>query len=344
MQDIEKLGFDSFFAAQLGAETDVSVARVCGGTPPHVLVHDGEAECAALLGGRAQRLEIAVGDWVVLDEASSPSVVRRVLARRSVLQRQAAGRVTEAQVLAANVDVVLILEALDRAPAPRRLERLVALAWSAGAEPVVLLTKADVHENPAAAELEVTRSVPGVEVHAVVTTDASTVALVSQRLAGHRTGVLVGLSGAGKSTLTNSLLGSEAQRTGAVRSLDRRGRHVTTARRLFVLPSGGALIDGPGLRELALWDSREAVAVTFADITDLAGRCRFRDCRHHGEPGCAVTAAVAASELDAGRVEGYLKLQRELEVHELRREGSLRAEERRFWRPIHRAMRHMSKR
>lgn len=343
MQSLEALGWTVFFSKQRCHEARLVPARVCGGVPPAVLVHDGRVERPALVPGRAHDGGIVVGDWVLVDRGQDPWTVFTVLERSSALVRAAAGRATAAQTLAANVDLVLVLDSLERPLSPRRLERLVAFSWGCGIEPVILLTKADLHPDPGAALRDATAVAPGVAVHAVVSTDGSTAELVRTMLWPGRTAVLVGLSGVGKSTLANCLLGRLAARTGEVRSSDGRGRHTTTIRCLFPVPGGGALIDGPGIRELALWAGEEGVERTFVEIAALAESCRFRDCQHGGEPGCAVTAAVESGRLDPDRLASYLKLQRELEVSRLRREGALRAEERRRWRPIHRAMRRFEK-
>ncbi len=341
MHALESLGWTSFYADQLAPDNDLIAARVCGGVAPAVHVHDGAGERPALVHGRLRRSGVTIGDWVLLDPATSPATVAEVLRRRSTLARQAAGRATAAQPLAANVDLVLVVEAIDRPFAARRIERLVALAWSCGIEPVVLLTKADLHPDPTSAVRRAAALAPGVAVHALVSWQESAATAVKAMLAPGRTAVLVGPSGAGKSTLTNRLTGRDERRTGEVRGGDRRGRHTTTDRRLLPVPGGGALIDGPGIRELALWAGEEGVERVFADIAELSRGCRFRDCQHSGEPGCAVTAAVGDGRLAAERVASWEKLRRELEVSRLRREGSLAAEERRRWRPIHRAMRRL---
>jgi ribosome biogenesis GTPase / thiamine phosphate phosphatase len=343
MLSLVSLGWTEFFSGQIPDSPDSLPARVSGGVAPTVLVHDGVSERTALVPGRLRTTGVVVGDWVLLDTTATPACVTRVLERRSAVERQAAGRVTSVQTLAANVDLVLLAEPLDRPPSPRRLERLIALAWSSGAEPVVLLTKADLHPDAGDALRAAAAFGPGVAMHAVVSSQEATAALLRPLLAPGRTAVLVGPSGSGKSTLTNCLLGADIRSTGAVRGIDGRGRHTTTDRRLFPVPGGGALIDTPGIRELALWAGEQGIESVFPEIAELAERCRFRDCRHAGEPGCAVADAVDAGLLDAGRVAGMAKLQRELEVQRLRQAGALRQQERQLWRPIHKAMRKMNK-
>ena len=347
MIDLERLGWSGFFAQQIAGNDG-------GGAPGRVVADHGQEVTVATAAGEfaaAQRPPAAegprptVGDWVVVapDGPRGRHRIAVVLDRRSALVRKVAGAVTAAQVLAANVDVVFVVMGLDGDAKARRLERWAAAVWESGAEPVVLLNKADVAADAAAWLAEAAAAAPGVPAHLVSALTGEGVAAVGEHLAGHRTGVLVGSSGAGKSTLVNRLLGGERQRVAAVRAHDHRGRHCTTARELFVLPGGGCLIDGPGIRELQLWDADEGLGAAFADIAALASGCRFRDCRHDGEPGCAVAAAVAAGALDAARVASLHKLERELASLAARQSGAARLEEKRRWRPIHRALRKMPK-
>jgi ribosome small subunit-dependent GTPase A len=265
----------------------------------------------------------AVGDWVAVEG----SVAIAVLSRRSSFTRMSNTGATVAQVLAANIDTVFVVAPLVGRVRSRLLQRCLALAWESGATPVVLLTKSDlatdVDSRVAAAQAEAL----GVEVHAVsASTGAGLDALEPYLLAG-QTIAMIGPSGAGKSTLTNALgAGTIALTTGAVRD-DGKGRHTTTARELVVLPSGAVAIDTPGLRGLALWDADEGIATAFADITELAANCRFADCAHHGEPGCAVGQAIEQGDLDAGRLADYAKLLREQRWLEVKRDSRARAQE-----------------
>lgn len=276
----------------------------------------------------------AVGDWAALESAGDTAVVRGLVTRTSVLTRRAAGGEASAQVLAANVDLVLVVEPLDRGPNPRRVERALALAWEAGAAPVVVLTKSDLAADLGGALATAAAAAPFAELLAVSADSGAGIDALRTRLAAGTTAVLLGASGAGKSTLANALLGCERQAVGVVRPGDRRGRHTTTRRELVVLPSGGCLVDTPGLRELGLWLGADAVDGAFPELSALAAGCRYRDCRHEHEPGCAVVAAVAQGELDAARLESYRRLRREAARLE-RAEGPLgqaavRARERRF--------------
>jgi ribosome biogenesis GTPase len=282
-----------------------------------VLTADGEwlAETAGRVKYEAaERRELpAVGDWVAVrpDERHGRRLIRAILPRRSWFSRKVAGRTTEEQVLAANVDTAFLVAGLDAPPKPRSLERYLALARQSGANPVIVLNKADACEELEAARrgaLTLAGSTP------VETVSAKTGEGLDRLRAWLRFGqtiVLLGQSGAGKSTLVNYLVGEARLATGAVRAWDARGRHTTVHRQLLVVPTGGVLIDTPGLRELRLWEADEAVVDTFADIASLAGECRFRDCRHDQEPGCAVRSAVARGLFDAARLDGYLKLERE---------------------------------
>jgi ribosome small subunit-dependent GTPase A len=263
----------------------------------------------------------AVGDWVALD---GPVAVA-VLSRRSTFERSSSNRQTVAQVVAANIDTVFVVVPLVGRPRPRLLQRCLAMAWQSGATPVVLLTKADIAtdvlERAASAQVDAL----GADVFAVSAATGEGLDALVGYLGSGQTIAMIGPSGAGKSTLTNALgAGTFALQTGAVRD-DGKGRHTTTARELVVLPTGAVAIDTPGLRGLALWDAEEGIGVAFADILEFAADCRFADCAHHGEPGCAVGRAIAEGDLDAGRFDDYEKLLREQRRLETRRDGRARA-------------------
>jgi ribosome biogenesis GTPase len=255
-----------------------------------------------------------VGDWVVVRKRPDESrgAIVAVLPRRSWFSRRMAGQVTDEQVVAANVDVVFIVMALDHDFSLRRLERYLLLARESGAAPVVLLTKPDVCADVPARVAEVTALTGDVPVHVVSPKLNEGLEHVARHLPPGKTGALLGSSGVGKSTIINRLVGRDVQRTRDIRESDSKGRHTTTHRELVFLPNGGFVIDTPGMRELQLWDVSEAMSETFDDLEALASDCRFTDCRHRDEPRCAVKAAVEDGRLSAARLASYLKLQDEL--------------------------------
>ncbi|MEP6940513.1 MAG: ribosome small subunit-dependent GTPase A [Rudaea sp.] len=258
-------------------------------------------------------LRPAVGDFVLV-EAGDPRVIQVVLPRRTTLSRAAAGERYQRQVIATNIDTVFIVMGLDGDFNPRRIERYLAIVHGSGAKPVVVLTKADTLDVAAlqATVGELRELLPAdVDLRPLNAKNRDDVAALRSYVGLGDTAVLVGSSGAGKSTLTNTLLGRERQATNEVRSNDSRGRHTTTHRSLLVLPGGGCLIDTPGMRELKLTGDEDVATATFADIEALAEECRFTDCRHGNEPGCAVRAALEAGTLDPGRWESYGKLRDE---------------------------------
>jgi len=281
-----------------------------------------------------------VGDWVAARVAGpEQAIVEAVLPRRTCFSRRAAGRREEEQPIAANIDLVFLVCGLDGDFNPRRLERYLALANESGAEPVVVLNKADVCEDLAARVAE-TAAVAGAA--PIVTTSArhaQGLDGLTAFLGPGRTVALLGSSGVGKSTIVNRIVGEERLRTREVRESDSRGRHTTTHRELVPLPRGGALIDTPGMRELQLWAGQDSVDETFAEIADAAAGCRYRDCSHSGERGCAVEAALAGGTITAERWAGYRKLLGEARRHELLADP-LAAQERKRWiKRIHKAQR-----
>lgn len=255
-----------------------------------------------------------VGDWVELAPGpmpADPHSILRVLPRRSAFSRGAAGHGAVEQVLAANVDTVWIVHGLDLPPNPRRLERYLVVAWESGALPEIVLTKADLAGDLDLAIAQVHSVAAGVTLHTVSVHDPDSVHALRATLGAGRTVALLGPSGAGKSTLVNRLAGQEVAATGDVRASDHKGRHTTTRRALFQVPGGALLLDTPGLRELRVWEVTEGLASAFPEVESLAAACRFRDCAHEAEPGCAVRQAVADGHLDPGRLEGFIKLRAE---------------------------------
>jgi ribosome biogenesis GTPase / thiamine phosphate phosphatase len=293
----------------------------------------------------------AVGDWVTLtnDPAATrtdePAVITAVLPRRSAFVRSAAdasrrstGHLADEQVLAANVDVAFLVAGLDHDFNLRRLERYLAVAWSSGVRPVVVLNKADVAVDLDHRLLEVESIAPAVPIVVLSALTGDHVADLAPFLQPGHTAVVLGSSGVGKSTLLNTLLGEQRQATAAVRDDDSRGRHTTTHRELFELPGGAQLIDTPGIRSLEVAGADQGVDVAFDDIADLASACRFSDCRHAGEPGCAVRAAVDDGRLSNDRLASHRKLEREVAHGERKGDARVRAAEAKKWKSIHKAV------
>ena len=343
LPELSLLGFDAFFLNQLSRSPRWSVpplvpARIAGAHRGRLELWSAAGPLPARLAG-ALRRQLAdeavpgVGDWVVAEAPSHPgdvALVRGVLERRSVFTRGAAGREARPQVIAANVDRVFVVIGLDAGPNPRGIDRYLARIWAGGAEPRVLLNKADLATDPAAVVTEVEGRCPGVPVHAVTALQAQGLEELRAAIPPGCTVALVGASGAGKSTLVNALLGEARQRTAAVQADGARGRHTTTRRELILLPGGGLLLDTPGMRELEVIDEG-GLEVVFDDVARLAAGCRFGDCRHRSEPGCAVLAAVADGRLDPERLEHFRQLQREAAAYELRHDVRARRQAERAW-------------
>lgn len=309
-----------------------------------------EGEVLAELSGRFLHEALegdhpVAGDWVAarLRPGEAAATIHHVLPRASVFTRRASGPGGGSQVVAANVDLVLLTASLNADLSLRRLERYLATAWESGAQPVVVLTKADVCDDAEALIAEVEAIAFGVPVHAVSAMTGQGIDELAALLAPGKTAVLLGSSGVGKSTLVNALAGQDLMDTGGIREDDARGRHTTTHRELVLLPSGALILDTPGMRELGLWQADEGLAATFGDIEALAGGCRFRDCSHTREPGCAVREALEAGELDEGRWKSYGKLQRELAHLDRRDDPQARAEYRKVWIQRHKDVRRQAK-
>ncbi|MDT7840288.1 ribosome small subunit-dependent GTPase A [Streptomyces justiciae] len=276
---------------------------------------------------------VCTGDWVAVEPGGNPRYVRTYLPRRTAFVRSTSSKRSEGQILAANVDHAIVAVSLAVELDLGRIERFLALAWESGAQPVVVLTKADlVPDAVTLAHLvqDVETTAPGVPVLTVSALDGDGLDVLTAVVSGG-TSVLLGQSGAGKSTLANALVGSEVMEVQAARDVDGKGRHTTTTRNLLALPGGGVLIDTPGLRGVGLFDAESGVGQVFSEIEELAGECRFHDCAHESEPGCAVLAAIDSGELPERRLESYRKLIRENQRIVAKTDARVRAELRREW-------------
>ncbi|MGA7613849.1 MAG: ribosome small subunit-dependent GTPase A [Thermoanaerobaculia bacterium] len=346
---LSELGWSEFF--------DVALAqsRGKGLTPGRVVSeHRGvlrvateKREWRARPAGRLRREAVgrgdlpAVGDWVLLEAPANADIalVQQVLPRRTKFSRRAAGERNEEQVLAANIDLVWIAASIAGEVNLRSIERYLSIAWESGAQPVVVLTKADLAADAVAAVSAVESISPGIPVVAVSSVSGEGIAALGDLLTPGTSIAILGPSGVGKSSLINRIAGEELMKVGDVREDDQRGRHTTTHRQLLRMPSGALIIDTPGIREIQLWETEEGIEETFSEIEIAARHCRFSDCRHETEPGCGVRDALARGELDTKRVASFRKLQSEIEFQEQKHDPRVRAEAKRRIREIMRAFR-----
>ena len=342
-------GWNSYFEAfwRGGDWKNAVPARVVGQQRKFWRVAGEFGECWAEASGKLRLAADegadwpAVGDWVAakFHDAGGSALIQQVLPRRSQFVRKAAGKKMEQQVIAANVDTVLLVCALDGDFNPRRVERYLAQCWESGAKPVIVLNKADVCADPREKAAEMEQIALGSAVCVVSARTGRGLEELNPFLEPGQTLAMLGSSGVGKSTLANRLLGHARQEVREVRESDSRGRHTTTSRELLLLPGGALLMDTPGLRELQLWDADDGLTRTFEEIDELEARCRFSNCRHEGEPGCAVQAALEAGTLDPGRLENRRKLLREQEFLRRKVDPEARQEQKEQWKQIHRAAR-----
>ncbi len=340
MEDLARLGYGSRVEALFAPLADqgfepARVTRLDRGMPLLATAHGVvRAELAVHLMKSAPGIDtrLAVGDWVALarPEGHDISIVEAILPREGTFVRKDPGAETTAQVLVANVDTVFVVQSLSGGGVnDRRLERELVLVWESGATPVIVLTKADLVDDPEALAAPAREIALGVDIIIESAVTGLGLEQVRERVPYGQTAALLGSSGVGKSTLVNKLIGEDVLETQETRAGDDKGRHTTVTRELFLVPGGGVIVDTPGMRGLALWDSEEGLSVAFADIEQLAENCRFGDCRHAAEPGCAVQQAVEDGELTPRRLESWQRLRSELDALEARRDQRARAEKKR---------------
>ena len=355
-QSLKELGWDAFFQEQF------QLIKVPGSVPGRVVseskgsyqVNSQYGELTAKIAGKmryqaeGQKAYPAVGDWVVIKPlvSENKATIHALLPRKSKFSRKVAGERTEEQVVSANVDTVFIVSGLDggRNFNLRRIERYLTLAWNSGATPVIILNKVDLCSDVDVFVQRVEEIAPGISIHPVSAKEKTGLEALRTYLTRGHTVAFLGSSGVGKSALINSLLGIEKQEVGEVREDDRMGRHTTTRRELILIPGGGMMIDTPGMREIQMWAGEDDLQSSFSDIEALAKRCRFNDCSHNAETGCAVREAINNGDLDPGRLESYRKLQNELIYLTSREEDSTRLYEKAKWKKISKWSKEIQKR
>ena len=344
---LQQLGWNAFFQAFWAeVQRPLRPARVISPGGDRVLVHDGSRELRATIRGRLREqasFPPVVGDWVGLSPAdpgrpaAESGVIEEILERRTVIARKRPGKTFGAQVLAANIDRVVLVMALDQDFSLHRLERYLTLVWESGATPIIVLSKTDLVGDPSSFVRQAEHRAMGFPVIPVSNVTGQGREALASILRAEETIVLLGSSGVGKSTLINALGRATLRRTRAIRQSDGKGRHTTTDRQLVRLPSGVLVIDTPGLREVQLWAHEDSLEETFAEIVEAAGGCRFRDCRHDGEPGCAVAAALDRGEIAPDRLQSFHQLRAELKHLERQSDPRLMSEYKSEVKKVHRA-------
>ncbi len=337
--NIDEYGWNDFFENQWKEKDTAGMiaGRVVAdfGQMLRVVTNDGEISVGRPVRKLDNADQIAVGDWIALERLpGDDKCISFVLTRKTKFSRAAAGIEVKEQIVAANADTVFLIQSLNKDFNMRRLERYMIAAWDSGAAPAVVLTKADCCENVADKMSMVYNTAPGVEVHAVSAVTGLGMEDIGRYFRKGKTVALLGSSGVGKSTLVNTLAGEELLKTQSIRNDDSRGRHTTTHRELVLLPGGGLILDTPGMRTLSLWEADTGMDMMFGDVEELTALCRFHDCSHQREPGCAVIEALKDGRLEQKRWESWQKLQRELAHLEAKKEGKLRLQEKQWGRQL----------
>ncbi len=340
---LESLGWNAFFLNAF-ANSDMPElypARVAQENKSGYLIFSERGEHRAELAGAfrhrtgQQADRPAVGDWVTVRfHDGGHALIHGVLPRRSAFSRKTVGLAAQEQVVATNIDTLFIVASLDGNFNPRRVERTLIMAWESGAAPVVVLNKCDLSDDPGARLAEMRDVALGVPVLAISAAEETGFEVLADYTGPGKTVALIGSSGVGKSSIINRLAGEYVQKVEAISGSVNKGRHTTTRRELIVLPSGGTIIDTPGMREMQLWNGEEGIRETFDDVEMLAAGCHFRDCGHRDEPGCAVLAALAGGELDENRFRNYRKMQREIENLAIRQDELARRKQRQEWKRV----------
>lgn len=364
--DLRQIGWDSFFESHLKnimgqARYDYEYipGRVSAVHSDLCQIWTEEGEITARISGKLRdnignesaSLQVeeasfpAVGDWVLVikNPQHHSGTVRMILPRKTKFSRNAAGAASREQVVATNIDFAFIVASLNSELNTNRLERYLVAAWNSGAVPVILLNKADLCPEAEEQAAEIRTKCPGVALHVISAVKQNGLQQLDQYLNGGRTGVFLGSSGVGKSTIINRLLGDAVIEAREISPYKDKGRHTTTSRGMYLLGNGGLVIDTPGMRELQLWSGEDGLSETFADIETIAGQCRFRDCRHQKEPGCAVRAALEAGDIDPDRYRNYLKLQRELKYQESQNDARMKMDQSKRWKDIAKARKQLNK-
>jgi ribosome biogenesis GTPase len=321
---LESLGWNNYFEAFFAPYTGKGLVpgRISVQHKDRYIVYTEQGELAGQVRGKFRFDTEGIHDF------------HHVLERRSKFSRKVAGEKTDEQILAANIDIAFLVVGLDANYNPRRLERYLTVAWESGARTVIILNKSDKCDDAEEKHAEVAEIAKGTDILMMSAKNGTGVEPLRDMLTYGITGVLLGSSGVGKSTITNYLLGTSHAKIREVRESDDRGRHATSHRELLLLPSGGLIIDSPGLRELQLWGGEEGIQDSFDDIIELGLQCRFRDCKHDAEPDCAVKQSLENGTLEAGRYESYLKLQKEIAYRESRSNATAQRVEKERWKKI----------
>ena len=342
--NLELLGWESFFSKNFSSQFQdgYTVGRVAVEQKNTYILYTEFGELSAEVSGKMRHQASgrqdfpAVGDWVAFSRSGGESraIIQKILPRKSKFSRKTVGAVTDEQIVATNINTVFLVSGLDKDFNKRRIERYLILVWESGANPVIVLNKADLCDEVEQRQAEVEAIASGVPIIVLSAVENKGLDGLIPYLGTGQTVALIGSSGVGKSTITNQLVGQDIQAVQSVRLGDNRGRHTTTHRELIILPSGGLLIDTPGMREIQMWGSVDGLQETFADIESLATLCRFRNCKHEKEPGCAVQQALLDGTLDEERFGNYQKLQQELDYLNRKQDQKAYLAEKERWKKI----------